>query len=289
MLSGGAEIDDTEIPQCAKYLVFAVSGFFLFISTLLLAVGIWANIEKGGIMAELNKAKIADDIAIVDPTLIVIIIGAAMFFIDFFGWFGAMRENVLCLLIYHTSMGIIIIAELALIVLFGIGQHFISLIIESKLNDTIINYRDDLDMRDFIDWSQTALRCCGLRSADDWNENLYFSDEPSLKIYLSPEAGGVPYSCCINKTVSGIINKACGYKTRLHKRKGKSGYNVYPNVYQRGCIEGLRTAVTKYIFIIGPIVIGIILVEILCFLLSRRLMKVILEQRQRWYNTNEIS
>lgn len=63
--------------------------------------------------------------------------GAAMFFIDFFGWFGAMRENVLCLLIYHTSMGIIIIAEIALIVLFGIGQHFISLIIESKLNDTV--------------------------------------------------------------------------------------------------------------------------------------------------------
>ncbi|VDK64814.1 unnamed protein product [Anisakis simplex] len=137
-----------------------------------------------------------------------------MFLIDFFGWVGALRENVLFLLIYHTSIGIIIFAEMSFIILFTIEQQHFA---------TIINYRDDLDMRDFVDWSQSALECCGLWSADDWNENVYFSDEAALKIYQSPEAGGVPFSCCINKTTAGIINRACGYNAR----KGKVNHMFY--------------------------------------------------------------
>ncbi|VDM48692.1 unnamed protein product [Toxocara canis] len=262
MSSKTGEDEDSEISPCVKYTVFILSGFFFLISMFLLAVGLWGNIEKGGIVTQLNKAKIAEDIVLFDPTVVLIIVGGAMFIIDFFGWAGALRENVLFLLIYHTSIGIVILAELGLVVLVGVGQHFIAAIVETKLNDTIINYRDDLDMRDFVDWSQTTLECCGIWSADDWNENVYFSDDPALKMYGSPEAGGVPFSCCINKTISGVTNMACGHNSRLVKRKGLSGYNIYPNIYQKGCIKGLKIAILKYVLIIAPVLTAIIVIEV---------------------------
>ena len=82
-------------------------------------------------------------------------------------------------------------------------------------NVKVIMYRDDPDLQAVIDWIQIYFKCCGPRSPHDWEKNLYFNK--TSQIFSSPEAGGVPYSCCKQpRTIDeGPINYYCGHGARL--------------------------------------------------------------------------
>ena len=59
-----------------------------------------------------------------------------------------------------------------------------------------------------------SFKCCGMRSPQDWERNIYFNK--SSEAIHSPEAGGVPFSCCVNPTQgeNGPVNVNCGHRTR---------------------------------------------------------------------------
>ncbi len=66
---------------------------------------------------------------------------------------------------------------------------------QSQLDEMIVFYRDDPDLQSLIDWIQKDwLQCCGIKDPDDWEINIYFNK--SSEHFGSPEAGGVPFSCC---------------------------------------------------------------------------------------------
>lgn len=75
----------------------------------------------------------------------------------------------------------------------------------------MILYRDDPDLQTLIDWMQTDWHCCGINKPDDWDLNIYFNS--TAKALKSEEAGGVPFSCCINGRE--LENYACGHRVRL--------------------------------------------------------------------------
>lgn len=81
----------------------------------------------------------------------------------------------------------------------------------------VIMYRDDPDLQALIDWVQIYFKCCGMRSPNDWDMNIYFNK--SSQQFSSPEAGGVPYSCCkkMRGLNDGPINFFCGHGARLFK------------------------------------------------------------------------
>ncbi|KHN71830.1 Tetraspanin-17, partial [Toxocara canis] len=81
----------------------------------------------------------------------------------------------------------------------------------------VIMYRDDPDLQALIDWVQIYFKCCGMRSPHDWDMNIYFNK--SSQQFSSPEAGGVPYSCCkqLRGADGGPINYFCGHGARLMK------------------------------------------------------------------------
>ena len=53
---------------------------------ILLGIAIWSKTEKGTLM-DFNSMAI-------DPATFLLIVGAVVFWIGFFGWVGALRENV---------------------------------------------------------------------------------------------------------------------------------------------------------------------------------------------------
>ena len=59
---------------------------FQLLGTVLLVIAIWSKTEKGNLM-DFNSMAI-------DPATVLLIVGAVMFWIGFFGWVGALRENV---------------------------------------------------------------------------------------------------------------------------------------------------------------------------------------------------
>lgn len=83
--------------------------------------------------------------------------------------------------------------------------------LKTRLDDMVILYRDDPDLQTLIDWMQTDWKCCGINKPDDWDMNIYFNS--SAKALKSEEAGGVPFSCCINSLE--LQNYACGHRVRI--------------------------------------------------------------------------
>ena len=65
---------------------FKFVELFQLLGSVLLVIAIWSKTEKGNLM-DFNSMA-------VDPATILLIVGAVMFWIGFFGWVGALRENV---------------------------------------------------------------------------------------------------------------------------------------------------------------------------------------------------
>ncbi|ETN73345.1 hypothetical protein NECAME_04343 [Necator americanus] len=84
--------------------------------------------------------------------------------------------------------------------------------IYSHLNK-VVGYRDDPDLQVLIDTMQESWHCCGINGADDWDRNTYFSI--AAREVASPEAGGVPFSCCLNSSQMAFKNFYCGHGVRL--------------------------------------------------------------------------
>jgi len=191
----------------------------------------------------------------VDPVLLIAGLGILVFIISFVGCVGSLRENI-CLLKFFTG----VITSLVLLqviagVLIILYPDFFTLKLDDFLQETIMDYRDDVDLQNIIDFTQKQFECCGGRSVDDWDANKYFAcDNPIIvnKIeYTSVEACGVPYSCCkeaekpanITKPnleiESQVINTQCGYGVRNRDK------NELSKIYQEGCIHKFEAFITR--------------------------------------------
>lgn len=74
---------------CVKYLVFSFNVIFWIVGLLMLAAGVWAQVEKNNPYSQLNRLSKF----YLDPALMLIIIGATTFAIGFSG------EYFLCSLV----------------------------------------------------------------------------------------------------------------------------------------------------------------------------------------------
>ncbi|XP_037997207.1 tetraspanin-15 isoform X2 [Motacilla alba alba] len=159
---------------CLKLSLITYSTTFWVIGALVLAVGIYAEIER-------QKYKTLES-AFLAPAIILILLGIVMFLVSFVGVLASLRDN-LCLL-----------------------QATIKFL-NDNIRRGIENYYDDLDFKNIMDSVQKQFKCCGGEDYRDWSQNVYHNCAAP-----GPLACGVPYTCCIrNKT--DIINTMCGYKT----------------------------------------------------------------------------
>lgn len=77
-------------------------------------------------------------------------------------------------MLYTNLMGLLIIFEIALTIAAVNSHRFVVDLMQTKLSDTIIQYRDDPDLQFLVDWIQINMKCCGSAGPDDWGQNIYF-------------------------------------------------------------------------------------------------------------------
>jgi tetraspanin-5 len=125
---------------------------------------------------------------------------------------------------------------------------------------------------------QMDFQCCGIGDPDDWDKNIYFN--ASAKALKSPEAGGVPYSCCKNLDAA-LINYACGYQTRvsqadnvglgeemarggrdwlLHLQGPKQSY--HSNIYTEGCLPKLQYWLNNNFLYVGAAIFVVAVIQV---------------------------
>ncbi|VDO29132.1 unnamed protein product, partial [Onchocerca flexuosa] len=263
----------SEISCCVKYTIFGFNVLFWIIGFALLAVGVWAHFEKNSAYSHLNKASKF----YLDPAIFLIFAGGLIFLIGFSGCVGALRENTCFLALYSTIIGLLLLAEMALVVLIFASKDWITQEFFTRLDDTVIMYRDDPDLQALIDWVQIYFKCCGMRSPNDWDMNIYFNK--SSQQFSSPEAGGVPYSCCkkMRGMDGGPINFFCGHGARLFKE------GLSDTIHSEGCTPKIENYLSQNMTYVAIAVILVAVIQILGILFAQNLRSDIFAQRARWY------
>ncbi|XP_053558871.1 tetraspanin-33-like isoform X2 [Bombina bombina] len=207
--------------QIVKYSLFVSCYIFWVASGLMITVGIYAKLCK--------ETSPVDSLT-TDPAIMLIVVGILMFTITFIGCMGALRD-------LHLLLKIVLQKA------------------TTVMSRAIAQYREDLDLQNFIDYIQKKFECCGVNSYQDWSKNIYFlctATNPSL------EKCAVPYSCCIREKGLKIINTMCGYETQNLKTWDAEEY-----INTEGCLEKIVNWGRGNLLLLGGLAMGLILLEIL--------------------------
>ncbi|KRZ40825.1 Tetraspanin-5 [Trichinella pseudospiralis] len=239
-LPGFRRRDPSEISCFVKYMLIGLT---------ILLVGLWAQIEKNPFSqlgTRLSKFYL-------DPAWILIIVGGVTFIIGFTGCIGALRENTCLLACYAVLVGNLLLIELAIGILGFVFKDWVKEQLETQLDDMIIYYRDDPDLQSVIDWIQMDwLRCCGIHGPNDWDLNIYFNS--SSEALGSPEAGGVPFSCCKTASLNGLVNYYCGHGARKMSPFSES-------IFQSGCLIQVQEWFSRNLAVVGSVAVGVATLE----------------------------
>uniref|UniRef100_A0A673WVG9 Tetraspanin n=1 Tax=Salmo trutta TaxID=8032 RepID=A0A673WVG9_SALTR len=213
------------------YLIFLV--LFQVFSLLIVAIGVYAKVQK------------ATDTFLIDPAVILIVVGVVMFFITFCGCIGALRENIHLLKTFSFSLTLVFLTQLAIAVLDALGKF---------VNKAIVHYRDDLDLQNLMDYIQREFKCCGWNNYTDWSWNLYFNCTQGNP---SSERCAVPYSCCTPVPGEVVINTMCGFgvQTQNYLEATKSIYPV-------GCADSAVLWIESHLLLVGALALGLSLPQV---------------------------
>lgn len=258
--------DKTEVSCCMKYLMFGFNVLFWLVGAGICAIGLWAWTEKDMFS---NIGQITS--VTLDPALFFIITGGVMFIIGFCGCIGALRENTCLLMFFSVAVGLIFAMELLIGILAFAYKDWIKNQIESQVKTMIINYREDLDLQNLIDWvQQDWLKCCGVNSYADWELNRYFNCSSKGSI----EACGVPFSCC-KPTNDVIKNRHCGFGMI-------SNADRETKIYTEGCIPSGEKWLGTNLIPVAAVAVGIAVVQILGICFASILRCDVNAQKAKW-------
>lgn len=220
-LSGGS--------ACIKYLLFIFNLVFVVTGVLLLSVG--------AVILGLYDiySNILDDRFLSAPALLIVV-GAIVFVVSFFGCCGAVKENHCMILTFSILLLLVFILELsggiAGYVLRDRARDFLS----NKLNGSMYEYNSNTEMWYTL---QTSMKCCGNNNYTDW-EHVF----PNHSL---------PLSCCPQSHVAVGVD-ICNTTT--------------PYLYKDGCLEQFGKFVMKHAAVLGGAGIGIAFVQLLGVVLA---------------------
>ena len=235
---------------CVKYFMFTMNILFWFASCLILAIAVYAMIEKQEIYGQISRLT-------TDPAAILLGIGIVMFVISFAGCLGALRENTCLLRFYSFMLGFMLLLEITAAILGYVYSEKVKTEMHSAFTKMIENYLDDPDLQLVMDTVQKQLKCCGSETYTDWEMNPYYNcSSPAI------ERCGVPYSCCITDEV----NSQCGFGV-LAFSEGEAE-NI---VYTQGCLKGVEDWFRGNLILMASIAACLPVLQLIGFCLSRRL------------------
>uniref|UniRef100_A0A3B4XBY7 Tetraspanin 33b n=1 Tax=Seriola lalandi dorsalis TaxID=1841481 RepID=A0A3B4XBY7_SERLL len=156
--------------------------YFLFFFSFLF----WVSRDLHCLMIFLPVVQAMRDTFLIDPAVILIVVGVVMFFITFCGCIGALRENIRLLKTFSFSLTLVFLTQLAIAILgFFYSDQVSTMFLNIYLCCALLSLSLYLPI--------TQFKCCGWNNYTDWSWNLYFN---CTHTNPSSERCSVPYSCC---------------------------------------------------------------------------------------------
>ncbi|XP_053975816.1 CD63 antigen-like [Hylaeus anthracinus] len=217
MVSGGM--------ACIKYLTFLFNLIFAITGIVFIAVGTVILVVYSG------YNNFMDSWFFVAPVL-MIVVGAVVFIVSFFGCCGAVKENHCMIITFSVLLLLIFALELGAGISGYMMRGKVQDMVESRMNTTMESYMTNDDIHRSWDIMQHDLQCCGMISSNDWSR-FGFVDNI------------VPNSCCreVPKGSECDLN------------------SIY--IYENGCMHNLQQAIEHNALILGGVGIGIAIIQLI--------------------------
>uniref|UniRef100_A0AAZ3SMK2 Tetraspanin-15 n=1 Tax=Oncorhynchus tshawytscha TaxID=74940 RepID=A0AAZ3SMK2_ONCTS len=245
-----------------KFTVIVYATIFWLIGGFILAIGIYAEVER-------QRYKTLEGVFLA-PAIILIVLGVVMFIVSFIGVLASLRDNLMllkvfqrfcssfqslaadnwkerrpkeefvlgvtreidlleCVLQFLYTLTVCLILELLGGILALVFRHQTVDLLNKNIRKGIVNYYDDLDFKNIMDFVQRKFKCCGGQEYKDWEVNMYHNCTAP-----GPLACGVPYTCCLENKPNEVTNTLCGYKV-LDKER----LDLQNVIYIRGCTDAV--------------------------------------------------
>ncbi|KAM4020279.1 tetraspanin-15 isoform 2-T2 [Anomaloglossus baeobatrachus] len=254
---------------CLKFTLIAYSTIFWLIGAFVLAVGIYAEVER-------QKYKTLHG-AFLAPAIILILLGVLMFVVSFIGVLASLRDNLCLLQVFMYTLGVCLLLELTGGILALIFRNQTMDFLNKNIRKGIQNYYDDLDFKNIMDFVQKQFKCCGGAEYTDWEKNEYHSCSAP-----GPLACGVPYTCCItNKTA--VMNTLCGYHAMKLNRQAAQDF-----IHVRGCTNAVIIWFLDNYTIMAGALLGILLPQFLGVLLSILYVTRVEDMIREWNSSADV-
>uniref|UniRef100_UPI00358EEAE0 CD63 antigen-like n=1 Tax=Myxine glutinosa TaxID=7769 RepID=UPI00358EEAE0 len=230
--------------QVIKYLVFLANFLFWLSGLGLIVVGVMAHL-KYSVFSVLTGQSI--DYLI----FAIILIGAIIFVVAFFGCCGAVRENNWMITLFTVLLILIFVAELGAGIAAYIFKQEVKDIIDERTKNTINLYPEEGEKS--VDFIQQKFNCCGGQDYKDWFGSAAW-------VAKTPRNNdNVPDSCCKD------VKKGCGRNIIQQSKQNE--------IHTMGCIPKAVSLVKGNLMLMGSVLGGIILIELLATVFACCLMR----------------
>ncbi|KAI5107837.1 tetraspanin-15 [Silurus meridionalis] len=186
----------------------------------ILAIGIYAEVER-------QRYKTLEGIFLA-PAIILIVLGIVMFIVSFIGVLASLRDNLTLLKVFLYTLALCLVLELLGGIVALLFRNRTVDLLNKNVRKGMVNYYDDLDFKNIMDFVQRKFKCCGGTEYKDWSVNMYHKCSAP-----GPLACGVPYTCCTTMP-NEVTNTLCGYKV-LEKDR----LELTNTINVRGCTDAV--------------------------------------------------
>jgi len=260
--------------KISKYFLFLTNFLVFALGIAVMGCGIWVLVDQPSFMDILDKAAdlcsddnqadcddVVSNISLYSSAAyIIIVIAVLAVLISFFGCCGAMKENKCMLGTYFTIILALFIVMLVGAILAYSGDFEEK--IKTPMKNALKKYNDQPDADDesaktYKDaWNkvQSDLKCCGIDSFTDWQDNETNFNFPNN--YNKPEG------CCESQRDGGEVNVAAC------RAANPSGENAGKTYYFKGCYTAFKDEVAENQELVVGIAIAVVVVMFLNILFS---------------------
>eukprot|EP00064_Thunnus_orientalis_P004858 superscaffoldBa00000459_g4871 len=165
------------------------------------------------------------------------------------GVLASLRDNLTLLKVFMYTLTVCLLLELLGGIVALVFRNQTVDLVNKNIRRGIVNYYDDLDFKNIMDFVQKKFKCCGGQEYKDWSVNMYHNCTAP-----GPLACGVPYTCCIITKPNEVANTLCGYQVLNKERLA-----LIDTIHIRGCTDALFIWLMDNYKIMAGLLLGILL------------------------------
>jgi len=258
-----------------RILMFVMNFVLWGVGGVLLGIGIWLKVDPTALDAVNFLNNYGMDESVWNASVIMlIVVGALVFVVGFFGCLGAMqakdKPKNFFLKMYFVSVKIIILLELVAIILAAVFWNSLTDSVQMSMASGARNdyVSETATTSPSVSWNtiQVKWTCCGGYNYNDYRNSYY----------TNTTHDSVPWTCCFMTKGAAGLKESDAVNSTACRIEGDRPYGLttnYTYLNARGCYDGLKSEIDSNSGLIIGLCSGFIGLEIIGYIFACLIMR----------------